>query len=74
MNILHFVYPYTNTFISNLLARIMQDFPCFVSSKPILDYTWEEVSIECRTEDYPAIEQRLASYLGKEKMKCFTIF
>lgn len=74
MRTFHFVYPCVNTAINGVLARVIQDFPCFISSKPILDYTWEEVSIKCRTEDCPAIEQRLASYLGKEKMKCFTIF
>ena len=63
MRTFHFVYPCVNTAINDVLARIIQDFPSFITSNPICDYTWTEVSIDCRVEDFPAIEQRIASYL-----------
>lgn len=63
MRTFHFVYPCINTAINGVLARIIQDFPCFISTNLICDYNWTEVSINCRAEDFPAIEQRIVSYL-----------
>ena len=45
---------------NNIISKIAEDFPCFVSIENLSDNINLEITIECRQEDTGAIEKRLA--------------
>lgn len=42
--------------------QIMMNFPCFMSAQPV-EMDWDEVTIQCRTEDIAAIEKQIAPFV-----------
>lgn len=44
------------------INQIANDFPCFVHVN-VLEDGWAELSVNCRTEDARAIEERLAKWV-----------
>jgi hypothetical protein len=45
------------------LAIVANNFPCFINSKPEGYSGMAEVSIQCRVEDLPTIENILAPFI-----------